>query len=206
MSAELRSALRRQLRSKRRSLSPLMQRQASRALVNHCRHWQTFQAAGSLAFYLPVGGEIDPRPLMQHAHRLGKHCFLPLIRPFPAHTLTFVRWRPGQRLYSRRWHIREPRQGLRVTAGRLDMIFMPLTAFDLEGGRLGMGGGFYDRTLAAKAACPRPLRVGLAHDCQQVEQVPSETWDIRLHAVLTPSGLRRIARRIGGGLQRKNSG
>lgn len=186
MSVEQRTALRRQLRSKRRMLPRYVQQQASTALLRHCRHWSPFVRARAVAFYLPVPGEISPLPLMHRAHALGKRCYLPRIRPFPANTLEFRRWRPGQRLYRQRWRLREPRGGARRAVAQLDLIFMPLTGLDRRGHRLGMGGGYYDRTLAGLPG--KPLRVGLAHDCQVVEQVPSEAWDIRLHAAVTPSG------------------
>ena len=61
-------------------------------------------------------------------------------------------------------------------------------AFDAEGNRLGMGGGYYDRTLACwheHKLGPKPL--GLAHDCQQVDAVPQEQWDVPLPQIITPS-------------------
>ncbi len=87
MSVEQRNALRRQLRSKRRMLPRHVQQQASAALLRHCRRWSPFVHARAVAFYLPVLGEISPLPLMQRAHALGKQCYLPCIRPFPANTL-----------------------------------------------------------------------------------------------------------------------
>ena len=74
-----------------------------------------------------------------------------------------------------------------ILPGQLDIIFMPLVAFDDQGQRLGMGGGFYDRTLASlPQGCNKPLLVGLAHQCQQVDMVPAEPWDVPLPRVLTP--------------------
>ena len=185
-----RSALRQQLRLTRRSISPHIQRMSAKDLLLHCRRWSEFRQARTLAFYLPVQGEISPLPLMRLAHALGKACYLPRIRPFPVGRLVFVRWHPGSRLHRQRWNIREPRQGGRMEARGLDLVFMPLTGFDRQGHRLGMGGGFYDRTLAKLPQ--RPLRVGLAHDCQQVAAIPACPWDINLQAVVTPSRLTRF--------------
>lgn len=178
--------LRKQLRLKRRDIPSHIQRKSAKDLLLHCRRWPDFHQARTVAFYLPIQGEISPLPLMHLAHALGKACYLPRIRPFPAGSLVFVRWRPGSRLYRQRWHIREPRHGGRREARGLDLVFMPLTGFDRQGHRLGMGGGFYDRTLAKLPQ--RPLRVGLAHDSQQVASIPVCPWDINLHAVVTPSG------------------
>jgi 5-formyltetrahydrofolate cyclo-ligase len=74
-----------------------------------------------------------------------------------------------------------------VPKHEIDIIFTPLVAFDAEGNRLGMGGGFYDRTLENWQQTGRPFPVGLAHDCQQVEMIPTEIWDIPLPALITPS-------------------
>lgn len=202
-----RNALRKQLRQARRSLSQRRQASAARQLVGRLCFWPPFQQARRIAFYLPVNGEISPLPLIQHCRRLGKACFLPVIRAFPSGKLVFVRFRPGQRLHRQRWNIREPRQGRGISATALDMILMPLTGFDRQGNRLGMGGGYYDRTLAGFSN--RALRVGLAHDCQQVEALPAYPWDIPLHAVATPSGVQAFSQRVRQRLsprQRKNSG
>ena len=72
-----------------------------------------------------------------------------------------------------------------------DCLLMPLVGFDAKGNRLGMGGGFYDRTLAPlQRLCdgpPRPLLIGVAHDCQQVPVLPIEPWDIPLDVIITPT-------------------
>ena len=198
---EQRHSLRKHLRRIRRDLSPSDQKIAARQLLRRCRHWPVFLQARSLAFYLPIQGEINPLPLMQLAHRLGKTCYLPRMRSFPPGKLVFMRWHPGQRHHKQQWHIREPRQGRGLAADRLDIIFMPLTGLDRQGNRLGMGGGFYDRTLAGMY---RPWRVGLAHDFQLVDQVPACPWDMRLHAAVMPGRRLQISRPRR--TQRKNSG
>lgn len=78
-----------------------------------------------------------------------------------------------------------------LDASELDLILLPLLGFDALGFRLGQGGGFYDRALAGCAG--RPYRVGVAFECQRVEQIPVDEWDQRLHAVLTETGLRFFA-------------
>ncbi|BBN82699.1 hypothetical protein PA25_26840 [Pseudoalteromonas sp. A25] len=71
----------------------------------------------------------------------------------------------------------------------LDYLLMPLVAFDHLGNRLGMGGGYYDKTLARyyKEHMKKPELIGLAHDCQKVEQLPTEAWDVPLQQIITPS-------------------
>ncbi|HEX5276551.1 MAG TPA: 5-formyltetrahydrofolate cyclo-ligase, partial [Fluviicoccus sp.] len=204
---EQRNILRRQLRLARRSISQRQQASAARQLVGRLSLWPPFRQAKRIAFYLPVNGEISPLPLIRRSMQQGKTCFLPVIRAFPAGRLRFVRYRPGQRLHRQRWNIREPRQGRGISAAALDMVMLPLTGFDGQGNRLGMGGGYYDRTLAGLSN--RALRVGLAHDCQRVDVVPACAWDIRLHAAATPSGIAAFSTRTRQRLrsrQRKYSG
>ncbi|MGL5045488.1 MAG: 5-formyltetrahydrofolate cyclo-ligase, partial [Plesiomonas sp.] len=107
----------------------------------------------------------------------------------------FLAYRPDTRMTLNRYNIAEPRLDVRdlIPASALDLICTPLVAFDDRGHRLGMGGGFYDRTLAAfmptkMAVSPPkvPQIIGLAHDCQRVNAVPQEAWDIPLPAILTP--------------------
>ena len=75
---------------------------------------------------------------------------------------------------------------------QLDIVLLPLLAFDDRGNRLGMGGGYYDRLFASRLhrKTKQPLRVGLAFDCQQAERLPMQAWDVPLHAVVTESGWR----------------
>ena len=92
-------------------------------------------------------------------------------------------------LLNNRYNIPEPPASApRCAVAELHIIFLPLVGWDLHGGRLGMGGGFYDRTLSGISG---PLLVGLAHDSQRVEEVPQESWDIRLDYIATDAALYR---------------
>jgi 5-formyltetrahydrofolate cyclo-ligase len=84
-----------------------------------------------------------------------------------------------------------PARPLRGARG-LDLVILPLLGFDARGGRLGNGGGYYDRALAGPRAGRRPLRLGHAYAAQELPKVPAETWDLRLDAVLTERGIRRF--------------
>ena len=135
--------------------------------------------------------EISPLPLAKLAHRYGKSCYLPVIRP--SGELGFSPYRPAQRLQKHRWGFRQPVGCRFIPLARLDVLVMPLLAFDCSGNRLGMGGGYYDRTLRNMRS-GKPYRLGLAFDAQQAECLPVMPWDIRLDGVLTPSGLTRFRR------------
>lgn len=177
------------LRDQRRRLPPSRQRRASDALARRLEGRLFFARARHIAFYLPNDGEIDPSPLMLQALSRGKTAYLPVLDPRHPGRLTFMPWRPGVSLRANRYGIPEPayRPGHRPRLWMLDIVFMPLVGFDRLGNRLGMGGGFYDRTFADRAGYPRsrPLLVGLAHDFQQVDRLAADPWDIPLHAVAT---------------------
>lgn len=113
-----------------------------------------------------------------------------MLHPFASGHLLFLRYTPETVLTPNKLRIPEPPLDIRqmITLDRLDVMMVPLVAFDDSGQRLGMGGGFYDRTLQNWRQHGF-LPVGVAHDCQQVERLPAEEWDVPLPAVLTPSRL-----------------
>lgn len=180
-----------ELRGRRRALTAREQRVHARRLACHLGKSWRFRLATRVAFYWPADGEIDPRPLLRLGRRKQWH--IPVLRGFPRRTLTFIRWRPGERLAPNRHGIPEPtRRGQRIRSPRaLDILLMPVVGFDAEGHRLGMGSGFYDRTLAyLRPGRPwrRPHLVGLAHSCQQLERIVPNPWDIPLDAIVTEKG------------------
>ena len=105
----------------------------------------------------------------------------------PANRLTFARWQQGAILHPHRYGIPEPPEPVGSSpAGGLDLIVLPLVGWDRRGGRLGMGGGFYDRTLEEVSG---PRLLGLGHSCQELETVPLQAWDVRLDFVATDATL-----------------
>ncbi|TBW58488.1 5-formyltetrahydrofolate cyclo-ligase [Marinobacter halodurans] len=203
-----RKRLRRQLRQRRRSLSPAAQRKASRALVRQLMRYFSQSRARHIGLYLPNDGEIDPRAFIIEARRRRQTVYLPVLHPILGNRLWFYRLDPTTRLKPNRFGIPEPaaRNAPRRAPWALDAVLMPLVGFDRQGGRLGMGGGFYDRTFAFKrreAARP-PALIGLAHDSQQVEKLPVESWDVPMDAVITPA--RQVACDVGGIRERQEPG
>ncbi|ENZ0347383.1 5-formyltetrahydrofolate cyclo-ligase [Morganella morganii subsp. sibonii] len=180
--------LRQLIRNKRRALTPQQQTAAAQDLVQQITHHPGIDRADNIALFLSFDGEIDTRPLTEWLWSQGKHVYLPVLHPFSRHHLLFLAYRPDTPLIKNKFSISEP--ALDVTQvlppQELDIMFIPLVAFDEKGGRLGMGGGFYDRTLAdwqKKGFYP----LGLAHDCQQVSELPVAEWDVPLPEVITPS-------------------
>ncbi len=177
------------VRQKRQQLSDEFQQQAAHHLVTQVTSLPELAKAQHIALYLSSDGELNTFPLIEQLWQLGKSVYLPVIHPFSEGQLLFLDYRRDTEMTLNRYKIAEPRlkKDLIIPAAKLDIIFTPLVAFDNKGQRLGMGGGYYDRTLSAwfstgKGATP----IGLAHDCQHVDQLPSEVWDIPLPKIVTP--------------------
>jgi 5-formyltetrahydrofolate cyclo-ligase len=164
----------------RRGLHP---EAAGRSLSAHVlRHWPPDPSLVVSGFW-PIGDEIDLRPLLHALHERGNRVALP-VTPRRGEPLTFRQWRPGDVLVPERFGTVHPTGDILVP----DMLLIPLLAFDIKGGRLGYGGGFYDRTLAG---LPDRFRLGCAFSAQQVDAVPVGPYDIRLDAVATENGIIR---------------
>lgn len=194
-SARLRPELRRELRARRRALTASQQKIAARRLAQELAKLPALKKSRRIALYWPMDGEIDPRGL-QRLPLFSHHAFYwPVLQRFPAGTLRFARHgKSSSRLQKNRFGIPEPRRQRPRPALAMDIILLPLTGFDARGNRLGMGGGFYDRTLAfrQRAGQRRPLLVGIAHACQEVPLIPSASWDIPLDRIVTDRQASRI--------------
>ena len=185
-----RPQLRRMLRKARRALTPSQQRQAARGLYKQLAQQPLFRRAKHISLYLPTDGEIDPRLLLRAAQRRGKATYLPVLSAWPRTKMVFQRIRPGEKLKPNRFRILEPRANLarQRKIWTLDLVLLPLVGFDDVGGRLGMGGGFYDRSLAYLARRKnwrKPTLFGLAHECQKVERLAQASWDVPLQGTVT---------------------
>lgn len=185
-----RAQLRRRLRQQRRALGRQAQRQAARGLHRQLAQHPLFRRARHIALYLPNDGEIDPRPLLRAAQRRGKATYLPVLSPWPRSKMVFQRITAGEALRPNRFGIAEPRRNhaRQRKIWALDLILLPLVGFDRYGGRLGMGGGFYDRSLAYRKMRKnwhKPTLLGLAHECQQVDRLELASWDMPLQATVT---------------------
>lgn len=139
--------------------------------------------------YMPIGDEADIRPLMDRLHDAGHQLALPVIVQ-KGQPLEFRAWAPGTPLAAAQWGILEPAADQAVLEP--DILLSPLLAFDDQGYRLGYGGGFYDRSVAALRALKSVQFVGVAFDEQRVDAVPRDAYDQRLDCILTPSGVRKF--------------
>lgn len=185
-----RHEIRQHVRHLRRALSAAQQEQAADLLAEHAINFAPVTAARNIALFLSVDGELNTRPLIAKLWQLKKRVFLPVLHPFSPGNLLFIRYTPETLLVTNKLGIPEPPLDIRQMAilDDLDVMMVPLVAFDRAGQRLGMGGGFYDRTLQHWQQHGF-LPVGLAHDCQRVDKLPVEAWDVPLPAIMTPSKL-----------------
>ncbi|HKK14226.1 MAG TPA: 5-formyltetrahydrofolate cyclo-ligase [Gammaproteobacteria bacterium] len=191
-----RQDIRRRMRAKRRSLSPRERADAAARMAGALLTHPLYRGARRIAAYLPADGEMDPVPLMERAWLMGKSVYLPVLVPFGHNRLWFAPYRPGDRLVANCFGIAEPQivhRG-RIAATGLDLVLAPLVAFDPEGHRLGMGGGYYDRSFAflrRRRAWRKPRLVGVAYAFQQVSALPAQPWDVPLTAIATDAGVLR---------------
>lgn len=146
---------------------------------------RVFRNSTRIGLYLPNDGEMDPLPLLHRAWSMRKRCYLPVLDPIGSNRLWFMPYRAGDALTPNRFGIPEPAHAARtrVRADALNLILAPLVAFDRHGHRLGMGGGYYDRSLdflRRRRYWRRPLLYGIAYEFQRVPALRAAVWDIGL--------------------------
>jgi len=188
-----RSDQRKQLRSQRHDLTESERRERSASLCSELARRPVFRNSKRIAAYLPVDGEIETASLIELAWNMGKQVYLPVLIPHCANRLWFARYEPGAQLVTNRFGIAEPEvvHRRRIAPHALDLVLAPLVGFDRTGHRLGMGGGFYDRSFAyllSRKYWRKPHLVGLAYDFQQLPRLSAQPWDVPLTAVATDTG------------------
>jgi 5-formyltetrahydrofolate cyclo-ligase len=184
---ESKPALRTLLRARRRALGTAFRDAAAKAAALQASHLPGWTDARRVALFWPNDGELDPVNLVADCRR--RHCevYLPVLAD--GKKLQFRLWSGGDTLVANALGIPEPgSDSPRCAPTELDIVVMPLVAWQRDGVRLGMGGGFYDRTFAGVSG---PLRVGLAFACQETSALPADPWDIPLDFVITEAGLTR---------------
>ncbi len=189
-----RSDQRRQLRSLRCALDPAEHQRRSQQLCRALARHPLFRNARRVAAYLAADGEVDAHPLIERAWSMGKQVYLPVLRSVGHNRLWFARYEPDTPLVKNRFGIAEPDidHTRRIEAFALDLVLAPLVGFDRLGNRLGMGGGFYDRSFAhllRRRHWRKPRLVGLAFERQGVARLPARDWDVPLSAVATEHGV-----------------
>lgn len=174
----------------RQAVSSALAARYSHAFLTALQGTKAWRGARAIGIYLPVRGEASPLAVVDLARRSGREIYLPVIDVPERGTMRFGPWQSQTEFAPNRFGINEP---VLVSADlcspmSLDLVLAPLLAFDRLGNRLGMGGGYYDRAFAGRSG-KNPRLIGIAYDCQRVEALPVEPWDVPLDAVITESGL-----------------
>lgn len=181
-----RKALRDTLRERRRQLPPATRIAAAEALSARLLALPFAPSEGHVAGYWAVDGEIALHVWQLRLPPDVRYC-LPVLGEDGL--LRFAPWRPGEALVANRFGIPEPAGAQALSAEAMAMIVLPLVGFDAMGQRLGMGGGWYDRSLAFRRerTAPPPWLVGAGFSVQHIDTLPTEPWDVPLDAVCTES-------------------
>ena len=175
--------LRRRMRAKRIRLAHEIPDAAERA-VEHLPD-NRLPAFASFAGYYALGAELNPSPLIRHLAGMGAFFALPVCEG-PDRPLLFRMWESRDRLIPDALGVPAPPPWSQMM--HPDLVIAPLLAFDRKGGRLGQGGGHYDRTLQGLRSNKKVFVLGLAYAGQELPEVPSEPHDQRLDAILTETG------------------
>lgn len=188
------------MRTLRRSLKRNDRLQLENNITRQISSQLLFRRRQRWALYIANDGEPSLDRLLQKLLRCGRDVYVPVLHPVHPGRLCFARYQPGQRMHSNRFGIAEPRPPLRTAPlWTFSVICMPLVAFDSRGNRLGMGGGYYDRSFApyrknatknGTVLLERPLKLGIAFGFQETSAIEAKAWDIPLDAIACDSGYR----------------
>lgn len=188
--------LRRRLRAGRQIMPSAERLGAALSVARRVTDWPIYGAAIRIGGYWACNGELDPMPLLESAWAASKDVYLPVLVGAPPQSLRFAPYRPGLPLRRNRFDIPEPdvppSEWLQPES--LDLVLTPVVAFDSTGTRLGMGGGFYDRSFAflrdPDYRGQRSLLLGLGYEFQKTrEHLVRQSWDVPLDAAATEEAL-----------------
>ncbi len=190
-SEKKKNQIRQILLNKRSLLTTQEQQQKSSLIIKNIKQSSEFKHAKNIALYHAVRGEADPSNLISpnftHSNKLF---YLPIISLDKENSLVFAPINEGTQYKNNNFSIPEPvvKPSELINGEDLDLVIMPLLGFDNKGNRLGMGGGYYDRSFSFKQSqvC-KPILLGFAYDFQQVALLNTEPWDIGLDMLATES-------------------
>jgi 5-formyltetrahydrofolate cyclo-ligase len=187
-SATTQLVLRREARARRDAIPDQARQSASKKIADKVIRMPHFQHARSVGCYLSIGNEVDTSAIILRGWRTEKRIFVPITRV--GQNLLFREITPESEFSAGPFGIPEPVNGPTLAAISFDLVIVPVVAFDSKRHRIGMGGGHYDRTfsfLGHRRSFLKPKLVGIAFDCQKVEEIAPNPWDIRLFCVVTES-------------------
>ncbi len=188
MNMDTRTRLRAEMSARRAALSAAERIAAAEGMARSLERLPEFMVDANVAGYWAVRGEVPLNLVVASLHSRQQSYFLPVLDENASRTMRFAEYRTGAALKPNRFGIPQPSDATRIDARQLDVVLLPLLAFDRRGNRLGTGGGFYDTTfsfLRDRKEVGKPLLVGIGYAFQQVESLPSESWDVALDYVAT---------------------
>lgn len=174
--------IRKLLIQKRNELSAEALEQASKIISAKILNLECYINAKSIGFYVSINNEADISFVWQHAVNHRKKCYFPKV--MDKNSMIFL---PGDSLSEftkNKWGILEPsvKESYSLPVSELNLLLVPLVAFDVLGSRIGMGKGFYDKALLKNNST---ILVGVAYEFQRVDFIKSETWDVKLDIIVT---------------------
>jgi 5-formyltetrahydrofolate cyclo-ligase len=170
----------------RRTLSVAQRANASEIICKRVIASREFFSSACIGCYLPMHDEVDTREIIERAWRANKRVFVPVLRG--GAQMAFCEIDKDTELEQDRFGIWEPVRGVLIPAKKLDLIITPTVAFDENKNRIGMGSGYFDRCfsfLRHRKHWLRPKLLGVAFECQRVEKITPNAWDIRLYKIIT---------------------
>lgn len=191
MPAEHKKQMRRALRQRLGELSPQQVHARSLAAAQRLIETDAFAQATTLMLYLPLGGEVDTRPIALRAWQDGKEVTVPLVSHEQKHMIPVTLRSFEEPMNLDHFGVRSPRTGEPMPISMIDLVLVPGLGFDRGGRRLGRGAGFFDRFLA------RPefsgVVCGLAFEEQIVDELPADIHDVSMHMIVTDQRVLRLS-------------
>jgi 5-formyltetrahydrofolate cyclo-ligase len=184
----IKTDLRKKLRELCRHISLAYRQEAALAAAKYIVNLPLFKQSERIACTLSTKNEFETSPLIEAIWQAKKRCYVPIVQEKKESPLHFARYQYGDALHHNRYSILEPVNSKEQLAPEaFDLVMVPLLGFDRQGHRLGMGGGYYDRTFAFLHNQPskKPQMIGLAYAAQEITALPFDAWDILLDGVLT---------------------
>lgn len=181
-----RASLRNAARAARAAMNPDERERASKKIADTVIRSSWFRRSAFIGCYLPMNEEVDTWPLIDRAWRRKKRIFAPVIGKNFA--LQFCELSAESELVFNQYGILEPQDGEIIEIRSLDIVITPVVAFDADGNRIGMGGGYFDRAfsfLKHRKHLFHPKLIGLAFSCQRVEKITPSPWDIRIFRIIS---------------------
>lgn len=188
------ASLRKAIRQQRSALSEIQRQHHAEQLFSHLAPHPLFLRSRRIAGFIANDGEMDPALVMERALQQRRHCYLPVLNQLHGNRLWFAPLKADAELLPNRYGIPEPTlfPPKPIPVWSLDLVLTPLVAFDQSGGRIGMGGGYYDRTFSHPKRSTnrrRPFLLGIAHSFQEVKQIQLNPWDVPLDGIATEKGV-----------------